>query len=81
MIIVLVSIHYRVRTYDGYTVLIYTGIVNNYLVIEGIVQDYGRDRHMYGVLPNKKQVWIGISAWDGSVKMGIGDKGDEKNIV
>ena len=67
--------------YDGYTVLVYVGF-KHFLVVEDVVQDSGIvNRFLYGSLPNKKQVWVNISAWDGSVKMGIGKEGDEKNLV
>lgn len=78
---VLITVKVRARQYDGYTVLVYVGF-KHFLVVEDVVQDSGIvNRFLYGSLPNKKQVWVNISAWDGSVKMGIGKEGDEKNLV
>lgn len=77
----LITLKVRARQYDGYTVLVFVGF-KHYLVVEDVVQDSGIvNRFLYGQLPNKKQVWINISAWDGSVKMGIGKEGDEKNLI
>ena len=77
----LITIKVRARQYDGYTVLVFVGF-KHFLVVEDVVQDSGIvNRFLYGQLPNKKQVWVNISAWDGSVKMGIGKEGDEKNLV
>lgn len=78
---VLITVKVRARQYDGYTVLVYVGF-KHLLLVEDEVQDSGIvNRFLYGQLPNKKQVWVNISAWDGSVKMGIGKEGDEKNLV
>lgn len=80
-IVVLVQCFVRIREYDGYVILVYVGF-KNCLVVEDEIQDSGIiSRFMYGHLPNQKQVWISISTWDGSVKMGIGKEGDEKNIL
>lgn len=80
-IAVLITVKIRARQYDGYIVLVYVGF-KHFLVVEDVVQDSGIiNRFLYGQLPNKKQVWINISAWDGSVKMGIGQVGDEKNLI
>lgn len=77
----LICCHVRARQYDGYAVLVYNGF-KHYLVIEDVIHDSGVvNRYLYGALPNKKQVWVTISAWDGSVKMGIGNGGDEKNLL
>lgn len=77
----LLIVRVRARQYDGYTVLVYVGM-KNILVIEDEIHDSGVfNRYLYGQLPNKKQVWVSISAWDGSVKMGIGKEGDEKNLI
>lgn len=78
---VLITVKVRARQYDGYTVLVYVGF-KHLLIVENEIQDSGIvNRFLYGQLPNKKQVWVNISAWDGSVKMGIGKEGDEKNLV
>lgn len=78
---VLITVKVRARQYDGYTVLVYVSF-KNLLIVENEIQDSGVfNRFLYGHLPNKKQVWVNISAWDGSVKMGIGKEGDEKNLV
>ncbi len=80
-LVALITIRVRARQYDGYTVLVYVSF-NHCLVVEDEVQDSGFvNRFLYGQLPNKKQVWVNISAWDGSVKMGIGKEGDEKNLI
>ena len=77
----LITLKVRARQYDGYTVLVYVGF-KHFLVVEDVVQDSGIvNRFLYGSLPNKKQVWVNISAWDASVKIGIGEQGDEKNFV
>lgn len=71
----------RARQFDGYTVLAYTGYKNT-LVVEGVIQDASIvNRFLYGQLPNKKQVWVNISVWDHSVRMGLGKESDEKNII
>lgn len=78
---VLITVKVRARQYDGYIVLVYVGF-KHLLIVENEIQDSGIiNRFLYGHLPNKKQVWVNISAWDGSVKMGIGKEGDEKNLV
>lgn len=78
---VLITVKVRARQYDGYTVLVYVSF-KHLLIVENEIQDSGIvNRFLYGQLPNKKQVWVNISAWDGSVKMGIGKEGDEKNLV
>lgn len=80
-IAVLICVRVRIRQYDGYTVLVYSGFKNR-LIVENEIQDSGiANRYLYGQLPNKKQVWVAISIWDGSVKMGIGSEGDEKNLI
>lgn len=80
-IIVLIQLKVRSRQYDGYTILVYVGF-KSILVVEDVVQDSGTvNRFLYGSLPNKKQVWVNISAWDASVKIGIGEQGDDKNFV
>ena len=80
-LVVLFTVKVRARQYDGYTVLVYVGF-KNLLIIENEIQDSGIiNRFLYGHLPNKKQVWVNISVWDNSVKMGIGKEGDEKNLV
>lgn len=80
-LIVLLQLKVRSRQYDGYTILVYVGF-KSILVVEDVVQDSGiLNRFLYGSLPNKKQVWVNISAWDASVKIGIGEQGDEKNFV
>lgn len=64
----------RIRKIDGYTVLVYRGF-KNYLVVEGMVQESGfRLRFLNGVLPNGKAIWATISAWDGSIAMGVGNE-------
>ena len=71
----------RTREYDDYTILVYVGF-KHYLVIEGVVKDSGvTNRYLYGVLPNKKNVWAEISPIDNSVKIGVGSTGDEKQIL
>lgn len=78
---VLITVKVRARQYDGYTVLVYVSF-KHLLIVENVIQDSGIvNRFLYGQLPNKKQVWVNISAWDASVKMGIGKEGDEKNLV
>ena len=78
---VLIVSKVRSRQCDGYTILVYVGF-KSILVVEDVVQDSGiLNRFLYGSLPNKKQVWVNISAWDASVKIGIGEQGDEKNFV
>ena len=80
-LLVLLTVKVRARQYDGYSVLVYVGF-KSYLVVENSIQDSGfTNRYLYGQLPNKKQVWVSISAWDGSVKMGVGQAGDEKNLI
>ncbi len=77
----LISCRVRTRQYDGYTILVYIGF-KNILIVEDVIQDSGYiNRYLYGHLPNQKQVWASISIWDGSVKMGIGYEGDEKQIL
>lgn len=78
---VLITVRVRARQYDGYTVLVYVSF-KHLLIVENEIQDSGIvNRFLYGHLPNNKQVWVNISAWDGSVKMGIGKEGDEKNLI
>lgn len=80
---ILKLIMYRVQTrqYDGYTILFYNSF-KHYLVIEDTIQDSSYvNRYLYGSLPNKKNVWVSISAWDTSVNMGVGEPGNEKNII
>ena len=79
-IVALLSSKVITRQYDGYTVLVYVGF-KNLLIVENEIQDFGTsNRFLYGQLPNKKQVWVNISILDGSVKMGIGEEGDLKNL-
>lgn len=80
-ILSLALIRIRLRQFDEYTILVYVGF-KQYLVVEDKIQDSGiTNRYLYGELPNKKQVWVSISAIDGSVKMGVGQTGDEKQIL
>lgn len=71
----------RIRKYDGYTILVYIGVLKRFLFIENILQDTGVvNRFLYGQLPNKKQVKAAISAWDASVKIGVCEAGDTKYL-
>ncbi|GEM_PF-2600390 len=75
-------IRVRIRTIEGYAVLVYVGVFKAFLVVEGQVQDSSiNNRFLYGELPNKKQVWASISIWDGSVKIGVGSEGDERHVI
>ena len=77
----LLTFRVRIRQYGDYTVVVYVGF-KHYLIIEDVISDSGVfNRFLYGQLPDKKQVWVAISAWDGSVKMGIGAEGDEKQVL
>ncbi len=69
----LVVVKARAREIDGYTVLAYVGAFRHFIVVEDVVQDSGTiNRFLSGSLPNKKQVWVYISYFDGSVKIGVG---------
>ena len=81
LLIVLITFTVRTRQYDRYNIVVYTGF-KHILIVEDVVQDSGMvNRYMYGQLPNNKQVWVYISPWDGSVKIGVGKDGDEKNLT
>ena len=81
LIMVLIQSRIVTRKYDGYTILVCVAL-KSYLVIENKVQSTTVfNRYMYGELPNGKHVWATISAWDASVKMGIGSEHDEKQIL
>lgn len=68
---VLIGVRVRTRQFDSYIVLVYTGF-KNLLIVENQIQDSGYfTRYLYGSLPNKKQVYASISAWDASVNIGI----------
>ncbi len=62
----------RTRTVDGYTVLVYRGLVRNALVIEGETVERGRTRYFNGSLPNGESVRVGIAWWTGTVKIDVG---------
>ena len=63
-----------VREHDGYTVMVYSGLINR-LIIEGKVQVQGLfTRYMNGHLPNKTLVRAGIAAWNKSIKIDIGNE-------
>lgn len=64
----------RVRQYDNYTILIYTGFFKRFLLVEGFIQDQGfLIRFLYGQLPNKKHIWVDcLSPF--SIKIGVGEK-------
>ena len=71
---VLITYKTKIRKYDGYTILVYIGC-KNFLLIENIIQDSTViGRFMYGQLPNKKLVKVGIAAWDASIKIDVGDE-------
>ncbi len=80
MLIVLLSYKVRHRQCDGYNVLVYSGF-KCYLVVEGEVQDSSHNRYLYGMLPNKKQIWASISASDGFIKIGIGEQCSEVHTI
>ena len=64
----------KTREYDGYTVLVYKGMMNC-LVVEGVVQTGGViARYLGGRLPNGVEVRVGITAWHKTIKIDIGDE-------
>lgn len=69
------------RKIDGYTCAVYKGFFVNSLYVESEKQEASINRHLYGIFPNEKQIWVRISIWDGSVKIGIGSESDEKQFI
>ena len=71
----LFTVHPRTKVVDGYTILVYSGLFKNCLVIEGEVQGSGvTTRYFNGTLPNGKSVRAGISVWDGASKIDVGEE-------
>ncbi len=71
----LFTVHPRTRVVDGYTILVYSGLFKNCLVVEGEVQGSGvTTRYFNGNLPNGKSVRAGISVWDGASKIDVGEE-------
>lgn len=80
-VVFLITSKVRVRNCDGYTVLVYNGF-KGYLSVENKIHDSSLfNRHLYGKLPNGKNVWVEISVFDGSVKIGFGSEGHEHQII
>ncbi len=71
LIAALTDCHIRTRTVNGYTILVYRGLVRNALVIEGESVECGATRYLKGSLPNGESVRVGI-AWYGAVKIDVG---------
>ncbi len=72
------AVQVRAKQFDGYTVLVYSGL-KKLLIVEDVIQDRETvSRYLSGRLPNEKEVWAAISMWDGSIRIGLGseDKGE-----
>ena len=76
LLVCLIELKIRIRKFDDYYIVFYSGILKNYLIIENEIQDVGgaTTYSYYGTLPNKKPVNVHVNFWTGNVKILVGDE-------
>ena len=75
-------IRLKIRIIDTYTICVYSGVITNILIIDGIEYDrctFSND-YLYGQLPDGRQVCVKQSFLTGNVKITVG-KDNEFNVM
>ena len=72
------QIRVKIRIIDTYTICVYSGVITNILIIEGIEYDSCtlHNDYLYGQLPDGRQVNVKQSIWTGEIKITVGKDND-----